>query len=44
MVLNSNKLIQAVWYSRAGGNSPAAPVLAGPVFLKVKMEVHFYKY
>ena len=28
---------------RAGGNGPAALVLAGPVFVKVKMEVHFYK-
>ena len=28
---------------RAGGNGPAAPVLAGPVFLKVKMKFKFYK-
>ena len=29
---------------RAGENGPAAPVLAGPVFLKVKkMKVNFYK-
>ena len=28
---------------RAGGNGPAAPVLAGPVFLKVKMKFNFYK-
>ena len=25
------------------GNGPAAPVLAGPFFLKVKMKVQFYK-
>ena len=41
------------WFHRfrAGGNGPAAPVLAGPVFLNVKnrspflqkAEVHFYK-
>ena len=30
-------------YNRAGGNGPAAPVLAGPVFLKVKMKFNFYK-
>ena len=30
--------------NRAGRNSPAVPVLAGPVFLKVKMKVHFYKW
>ena len=28
---------------RAGGISPAAPVLAGPVFLKVKTKFHFCK-
>ena len=28
---------------RAGGNGPAAPILVGPVFLKVKMKVHFYE-
>ena len=28
---------------RAGGNGPAAPVLAGPVFLKAKMKFNFYK-
>ena len=28
---------------RAGGNGLAAPVLAGPVFLKVKMKFNFYK-
>ena len=28
---------------RAGGNDPAAPVLAGPVFFKVKMKFKFYK-
>ena len=28
---------------RAGGNSLAALALAGPVFLKVKIKVHFYK-
>ena len=27
---------------RAGGNSSAAPVLARPVFLKVKMKFNFY--
>ena len=30
-------------YFRANGNSPAAPVLAGPVFLKIKITFHFYK-
>ena len=29
--------------SRAGGNGLAAPVLTGPVFLKVKMKFNFYK-
>ena len=29
-------------FIRAGGNGPAAPVLAGPVFLKVKVKFHFY--
>ena len=29
--------------TRAGGNGPAAPVLARPVFLKVKMKFNFYK-
>ena len=28
---------------RAGRNGPAALVLAGPVFLKVKMKFNFYK-
>ena len=28
---------------RAGGIGPAAPVLAGPVFLKVKTKFHFCK-
>ena len=28
---------------RAGGNGLAALVLAGPVFLKVKMKFQFYK-
>ena len=28
---------------RADGSSPAAPVLPGPVFLKVKVKFHFYK-
>ena len=28
---------------RASGNGPAAPVLAGPVFLKVKMKFNFTK-
>ena len=28
---------------RAGGSSPAIPVLTGPVFLKVKVKFHFYK-
>ena len=28
---------------RADGSGPAAPVLAGPVFLKVKVKFHFYK-
>ena len=30
-------------YNRAGGNGPAAPVLARPVFLKLKMKFNFYK-
>ena len=29
--------------ARAGGNGPAAPVLAGSVLLKVKMKFNFYK-
>ena len=33
------KLSMLILYIRAGGNSPAAPVLARP--LKVKMKVHF---
>ena len=28
---------------RAGGTSPGAPVLAKPVYLKMKIKVHFYK-
>ena len=28
---------------RVSGNGLAAPVLAGPVFLKVKMKFNFYK-
>ena len=28
---------------KAGGNGPAAPVLDRPVFLKVKMKIHFYE-
>ena len=28
---------------RASGNGPAAPVLTGPVFFKVKMKFQFYK-
>ena len=28
---------------RAGGIDPAAPVLAGPVFFKVKAKFHFCK-
>ena len=30
-------------YLRADRNGPAAPVLARPVFLKVKITFHFYK-
>ena len=30
-------------HNRAGKNGPAAPVLAGPVFLKLKMKCNFYK-
>ena len=30
-------------HSRAGGNGPAAKVLAVPVFLKVKMKCNFLK-
>ena len=29
--------------NRVGGNSLAAPVLAVPVFLKVKIKFHFFK-
>ena len=29
--------------SRAGGNDPAAPVLARPVFSQGKIKFHFYK-
>ena len=29
--------------SRAGGIGPAAPVLIGPVFLKIKTKFHFCK-
>ena len=32
-----------VYTGRAGGNGPAAPVLARPVFLKVKMKYNFYE-
>ena len=28
---------------RASGSGPAAPILAKPVFLKVKIKVYFYK-
>ena len=28
---------------RGGGNSPTSPVLAGPVFHKVKMKFNFYE-
>ena len=28
-------------YSKAGGNGMATPVLAGPLFLKVKAKLHF---
>ena len=28
---------------RAGGNSLAAPVLARPIFFKVRIKFHFYK-
>ena len=31
------------FHFRADGNGPTSPVLAGPVFLKVKNKVHFYK-
>ena len=31
-----------VTFPRAGGNGPAAPVLAGPVFLKVIIKFQFY--
>ena len=37
------KIEDQAYKIRAGGNGPAAPVLAGPVFLKVKMKVYFYK-
>ena len=32
-----------LYYGRASESGPAAPVLAGPVFLKVKVKFHFYK-
>ena len=42
------KVSGVVWYVsvlsckvRAGKNGPAAPVLVGPVFLKVKMKFNF---
>ena len=28
---------------RVSGNGPAAPVLAGPFFFKIKITFHFYK-
>ena len=28
---------------RASRNGPAVPILAGPVYLKVKMKLNFYK-
>ena len=37
---DTHKFVHYIISFRAGGNGPAAPVLAGPVFLKV---VHFYK-
>ena len=45
-LFSMNKLISCKYYTmynRAGGNSPAALVLAGPGFLKVKMKFNFYK-
>ena len=39
----AQQLIRFSILHRAGGNGPAAPVLAGPVFLKVKINFHFYK-
>ena len=42
--------IHGFWYKvliimqcKAGENCPIAPVLAGPVFLKVKMKINFYE-
>ena len=29
--------------NKAGRSNPTTPVLAGPVFLKVKIKYHFYK-
>ena len=41
---NISCLINMLTYKyRAGGNGPAAPVLAKPVFLKVKIKIHFHK-
>ena len=40
---DTHKFVHYIISFRAGGNGPAAPVLAGPVFLKVKMKFNFYK-
>ena len=36
-------LTQAAYIVMAGGNGLAASVLAGPVFLKVKIKIYLYK-
>ena len=43
MVSSEHKYSYYANIHRAGGNCPAAPVLAEPVFLKVKMKFNFYK-
>ena len=40
---NYSNFCACLLVDRAGRNSPAAPLLAGPVFLKVKMKYKFYK-
>ena len=36
-------MIYISYTPRASGNGLAVPILAGPVFLKVKINFHFYK-
>ena len=42
MYICKRQLFQVARTSRAGGNGPAAPVFAGPVFLKVKTEINTF--